>query len=465
MLRRQRGVALFRHDDGAHQRAAQAVVQVVGDLQPFAQPGIGHFQLVLPAQGVREFLAGLVDVLGQFAVEPLDAPEGGGEAPGQDQGHAYHHQRSGGGRIAVHVVDDAQERQHVVRDGHQEAQHAGGQEQVFGAARAQGVQLELHAGSDEYAGIPHRHEIEHDLGLNRPQRQQCRAHRARDGPERLFQAGEALAAETPGEHREGAAVDGEDEGDPGGPAVRGGERPGRRDDRVQAEQQPGQRSQCIPPIGLLIAPQEPDHQEEAAQRDGDDQVDLREDAPQQPFPFVERTDFVGWADVYPTQTGTVEVVAHRLEPQDVGAGMQRRRRQQGIARHVPAARQGFGQAVVRPERIVVDASRAGHRQVFEEGGHGLAGAVRPFDAIPDRAVMAGPARRPDVGQGDGLPARGGRRVRGFVRARGADGGNRRTAGVRADRVRQAQPEGQDYSKPSERASWIARVRDVTASFR
>ena len=41
----------------------------------------------------------------------------------------------------------------------------------------------------------------------------------------------------------------------------------------------------------------------------------------------------------------------------------------------------------------------------------------------------------------------------------------RLSRVRADRVRQAQPEGQDYSKPSERASWIARVRDVTASFR
>lgn len=243
----------------------------------------------------------------------------------------------------------------------------------------------------------------------------------------------------------------------------------------------------------LLRTQDPQAEEEQAQRRRDGQVDMEQRAVAPHALLVPAFDGLGPAQVHRPQPRMLAGDAGHAHPDGVDAVAHRGFGQAPVARHVPAARQRLGLAGVAPQQVVVGVDLAGHDDGFErQRGRSAARAVTaPVDPVPGLAGMAGPARAPIVGQRDRPPCRavGGPRAirqglgdadvqdpRGAVA--GGIGRRRPRAAAQEQQRQQAEHCGQrlsgaprhrrrprQSSRPRERAAWMARVREGTASLR
>ena len=482
-------VLLDAHD-GAHDLPAQAVVQVLRQLQTLLQVGVVQGQGVLLGEGLAQVFAGAGDAGLQLLVGVQDALV-------HLLGRQQHEQQTGVGAVEVAAVQHLPYDKEVTQaDQHQQCQRSSNP-QVRSAPGAQG--MDDHP--DDVAKIDQQTATAHPL-QNRPARGGQGNHRRPQGqrPQRLgMAAGDGLLQQVPNEDVERENVG--DEGHMVGPGCgqRAGKGPGLREQQVAAKQQPTQRYQGVPAEQALLALRNPGPQRQQAQHGGDGEVDLKGGAHLPGAAFEGLLHVRRAAQPHHAQPWTEGGDAHHAHPDGVGiagiAGIgtttvQGRRRQQPRARGAPGAGQRLAQVQVAPEQVLVAIDRASDSDGIDgqgDGGRILAGnggGNGPVDAVPDGAVIPRPAPRPIVRQGDVLPAV----LRGVVGIlhiglRGLDTGDARGAVVRdgggigmGQATVAAQPQDQPQRQadsnpvhqsinPLARASVMARSRELTDSLR
>ena len=242
----------------------------------------------------------------------------------------------------------------------------------------------------------------------------------------------------------------------------------------------------------LLRTQDPQAEEEQAQRRRDGQVDMEQRAVAPHTLLVPAFDGLGLAQVHRPQPRMLAGDAGHAHPDGVDAVAHRGFGQAPVARHVPAARQRLGLAGVAPQQVVVGVDLAGHDDGFERqrGRSATRAVTAPVDPVPGLAGMAGPARAQSSGSVTGRQA-------GPSAGRAPSG---RAWAMRTSRIRAAQSPAasavaarapphriSSASRPSIAASacparratgvgrvnragrasaaWMARVREDTASLR
>ena len=183
-------------------------------------------------------------------------------------------------------------------------------------------------------------------------------------------------------------------------------------------QHPAQGHQRKPAIGACAPLQQPDAEEQHTRHRTEHGIDKVDRAL---APLLARL-YIGYilrrAQAQLAQTGAQRPVADRVDIDGIGAWLQRRFRQQPPARHIPAARQRLDQRGIAPEQIMVHIDGTGHadainaqrnrrrchrRLGIEHLRWAFTGAF-PGNAVPDGAIVRGPAAGPQIGQRDRLPA-------------------------------------------------------------
>jgi hypothetical protein len=187
--------------DATHQRATQAVVQVMRKVETLTQAGVGDLQFVLALQRAREFRLGLVDAAREVFIEALDAAQVRHKMPAKHERHADHLQLRRQRGVVHVVVENRQERQQVVGASDHEHGHASAQDAVLGAPAAPRKEDEREAGREIVQGQRGTHQRTQRLHpLVRCKDQRCTGQHD-SAPKRALIARPALPAEAQDEHR------------------------------------------------------------------------------------------------------------------------------------------------------------------------------------------------------------------------------------------------------------------------
>ncbi|MPM44876.1 hypothetical protein SDC9_91558 [bioreactor metagenome] len=323
-------------------------MQIVGDLQTLLRLGVLQALHMLALQRPRQIKPRVAHLDFQIIVEARNPAHLRAQLTAQQQRHEHRGDGPRDGRQALAAAPNAHRKNEIVNRHNDERQPASGQQQVSWFARAPGMPLELHAIEDEDEHAREPAKFIHCPQMLGGRQQRERTTHQRIGPEQLFQSGHALSAENPGELAEARHIHDEQTDACPRHRQRMRERPAVRCQQGPHVCHPDERHECIPPVGMLAAMDEIDHEEDAAhgtRQHRRDQIG-RALAPDVVLDLLAHQ--LRRADIQIADTGLQLTQPRHAQPQCVHAAMQRGARQQPPARHVPARRQRLHQRHIAP---------------------------------------------------------------------------------------------------------------------